>query len=171
MSFSKDDFHIIDHIEYILTSSVARLGQVVCLPFKMLAFLSYGWFAGRNRRWPRYMTFRYFFKNIPLMSLKRCVHALYPLFDCPERLLRAGQSLIVTNNNARRSCVCISLYLEASRTHCVLLSVQSLSNTNTCWFMTITCYIKLIYHPENPCPVRIKKDSHSLQNFWETYRQ
>ena len=42
MSFSKDDFHIIDHIEYILTGSVARLGQVVCLPFKMLAFLSYG---------------------------------------------------------------------------------------------------------------------------------
>ena len=42
MSFSKDDFHIIDHIEYILTGSVVRLGQVVCLPFKMLAFLSYG---------------------------------------------------------------------------------------------------------------------------------
>jgi hypothetical protein len=37
MSFSKDDFHNIDHIEYILTGSVARLG-----PFKMLAFLSYG---------------------------------------------------------------------------------------------------------------------------------
>jgi hypothetical protein len=42
MSFSKDDFHIIDHMEYILTGSVARLGQVVCRPFKMLAFLSYG---------------------------------------------------------------------------------------------------------------------------------
>ena len=48
-------------------------------------------------------TFRHFFKNIPLMSSKQCVHALYPLFDCPERLLRAGQSLIVTNNNAHRS--------------------------------------------------------------------
>ena len=33
MSFSKDNFHIIDHIEYILTGSVARLGQVVCLSF------------------------------------------------------------------------------------------------------------------------------------------
>jgi hypothetical protein len=41
MSFSKDDFHIIDHIEYILTGLVARLGQVVYHPFKMLAFLSY----------------------------------------------------------------------------------------------------------------------------------
>src|SRR3989337_1628429 len=31
------------------------------------------------------------------------MHALYPLFVCPERLLRAGQSLMVTNSNARRS--------------------------------------------------------------------
>jgi hypothetical protein len=41
-SLSKDYLHIIDHIVYILTCSVARLGLVVCLTFKMLAFLSYG---------------------------------------------------------------------------------------------------------------------------------
>jgi hypothetical protein len=32
----------------------------------------------------------------------QCVQALYPLFICPDSLLRAGQSLIVMNNNARR---------------------------------------------------------------------
>jgi hypothetical protein len=39
------------------------------------------------------------------------VHALYPLFVCPERFLRAGQSLMVTKSNARRSnafCLCSS---------------------------------------------------------------
>src|SRR6187401_2204142 len=39
------------------------------------------------------------------------VHAWYPLFVCPERLLRAGQSLMVTNSNAFRSnssCLCSS---------------------------------------------------------------
>ena len=40
MGLSKYYFHILEHIEYILTSSVARLGLVVCLTFKMLAFLS-----------------------------------------------------------------------------------------------------------------------------------
>jgi hypothetical protein len=40
------------------------------------------------------------------------VHALYPLFVCPERLLRVGQSLMVIKSNARRSngsCLCSSL--------------------------------------------------------------
>jgi hypothetical protein len=40
---------------------------------------------------------------VPLVLSKQCMHALYPLFDCPEILLRAGQSLMVTNNNAHRS--------------------------------------------------------------------
>ena len=40
--------------------------------------------------------------HILSVSSKQCVQALYPLFDCPNRLLRAGQSLMVTNNNARR---------------------------------------------------------------------
>jgi hypothetical protein len=30
------------------------------------------------------------------------VQALYPMFVCPDRLIRAGQSLMVTNNKARR---------------------------------------------------------------------
>ena len=96
------------------TSSPVRLRGLVwwsALPLKCLPFFLTGWFAGRNHRCPRYTTLRHFFKNIPFMSPKQCVHALYPLFDCPERLLRASQSLIVTNNNARRSkwsCLCSS---------------------------------------------------------------
>jgi hypothetical protein len=31
------------------------------------------------------------------------MHCMYPLFVYPKRLLRAGQSLMVTNNNDRRS--------------------------------------------------------------------
>ena len=45
------------------------------------------------------------------MSAKQCVHSWYPLFVCPERLLRAGQSLMVTNSNACRLnsfCLCSS---------------------------------------------------------------
>src|SRR3954471_8377862 len=45
------------------------------------------------------------------VSAKQCVHAWYPLFVCLERLLRAGQSLMVTNNKACRSnssCLCSS---------------------------------------------------------------
>ena len=41
--------------------------------------------------------------HILLVSSKQCVQALYSLFDCTDRLLRAGQSLMVTNNIARRS--------------------------------------------------------------------
>src|SRR3954469_20099743 len=37
------------------------------------------------------------------VSAKQCVHAWYPLFVCPERLLRADQLLMVTNSNACRS--------------------------------------------------------------------
>ena len=58
----------------------------------------------------------------------KCVHVLYPLFDCPERLLRAGQSLIVTNNNARRS-KCSSLYSSHTRMP-VLLQKSRSSSTN-----------------------------------------
>ena len=98
------------------TSSLVWLLGLVwwsALPFKCLSFFLRGWFIGRNRRWTRYMTFQHCFNNIPLMSLKQCMHALYPLFDCPKRLLRAGQSLIVTNNNARRSKCS---YLRSSHT-------------------------------------------------------
>ena len=54
--------------------------------------------------------------HILSVSSKQCVHALYPLFDCPDRLLRAGQSLMVMNNNVRRlksSC----LYSSHIHTH------------------------------------------------------
>ena len=50
-------------------------------------------------------------KYILPVSSKQCVHARYPLFVCPERLLRAGQSLMVTNSNACRwnsYCLCSS---------------------------------------------------------------
>src|SRR5215218_6588251 len=50
--------------------------------------------------------FQLFSKYLLSVSSKQCVHALYPLFVCPEMLLRAGQSLMVTNNNARRSNSC-----------------------------------------------------------------
>jgi hypothetical protein len=73
------------------------------LPWKCLPLFPRVWFNGRNWWWPMFMNFQYFFKNIPSMSWKQCMHALYPLFDCSERLLRVDQSLIVMNNNARRS--------------------------------------------------------------------
>src|ERR1041385_33650 len=59
--------------------------------------------VGRNRRCPRYTFLLQLGKYILSVSSKQCVHALYPLFVCPKRLLRAGQSLMVTNSNARRS--------------------------------------------------------------------
>jgi len=69
-----------------------------------------------------------FFKNILSRSLKQCVHALYPLFVWPERLFRAGQSLIVTNNNAcRLKCSC--LYSSHMRTPSLLHRRRS-SSTN-----------------------------------------
>jgi len=48
------------------------------------------------------------------------VQALYPLFECPNRLLRTGQSLMVTNNNARRlksSCLYSSHIRTPSSRH------------------------------------------------------
>ena len=72
--------------------------RLKCLPF----FLT-GCRFGRNRRYPRYTTFLHLSKYTLSVLSKQCVHALYPLFVCPKRLLRAGQSLMVTNNNPRRS--------------------------------------------------------------------
>src|SRR6187399_2396927 len=68
-----------------------------------------GCLLGRNRRCPRYTFFLQLSKYIMLVSSKQCVHARCPLFVYPERLLRAGQSLMVTNSNAFRSnssCLC-----------------------------------------------------------------
>ena len=111
------------------TSSPVRLRGLVrwsAFPLKCLPFFLTGWFAGRNRQWPRYTTFRHFFKNTPLISPKQCVHALYPLFDCPKRLLRAGQSLLVTNNIARRS-KCSCLYSSHTRTPSLFHKMRSSS--------------------------------------------
>src|SRR5215216_1188277 len=72
--------------------------RLKCLPF----FLT-GCRFGRNRRYPRYTTFLHLSKYTLSVLSKQCVHALYPLFVCPEMLLRAGQSLMVTKSNARRS--------------------------------------------------------------------
>ena len=49
-----------------------------------------------------YTTFLQWVNHILSVSSKQCVHALYPLFECLDKLLRAGQSLIVTNSNACR---------------------------------------------------------------------
>jgi hypothetical protein len=127
-SLPKDYLYILDHIEYILTTMVVRLCLVLCLPLKCLPLFLRAWFDGRNQRWSMYTTFWHFFKNIPSMSWKQCVHALYPLFDYPERLLRAGQSLIIMNNNAHRS-KCSSLYSFHTRTP-VLLHKSRSSSTN-----------------------------------------
>src|SRR3954471_13878603 len=75
--------------------------RLKCLPF----FLT-GCRFGRNRRYPRYATFLHLSKYTLSVSSKQCVHALYPLFVCPEMLLRAGQSLMVTKSNALRSNSC-----------------------------------------------------------------
>src|SRR5664279_4229 len=77
-------------ISYI-TSPVGRVGfvRLSASPLKCLPplFLT-GCCCERNRRCPKY-TFL-FPKCILSVSPKQCVHALYPLFDCPEMLLRAG---------------------------------------------------------------------------------
>ena len=47
-SLSKYYFYILDHFEYIIPCSIERFGPVVCLAFKMLAFLSY-WVVHRKK--------------------------------------------------------------------------------------------------------------------------
>ena len=72
-------------------------------PLKCFPFFRHWWLVGRNRRCPIYTFFQHLSRYILSVSAKQCVHAWYPLFVCPERLLRAGQSLMVTNSNACRS--------------------------------------------------------------------
>src|ERR1041384_7839189 len=79
----------------------------------------------RNRRCPRYTFLLQLGKYILSVSSKQCVHALYPLFVCPERLLRAGQ-LMVTNSNARRSN---SSYVFSSHTRTPGLAHNSKSSS------------------------------------------
>ena len=82
------------------------LARVSGSPLKCFPFLLKGWLKERNRRWPMYTTFLQFFRYKLSVSSRQWVHAWYPLFDCPDRLLSAGQSLMVTKSNARRSKFC-----------------------------------------------------------------
>ncbi|PUZ56674.1 hypothetical protein GQ55_5G346500 [Panicum hallii var. hallii] len=62
------------------------------------------------------------------VSCKRWVHALYPLLECPDKLLSAGQSLMVTKSNARRlkcSSVCTSHTRTPSSFHSKIRSSTS----------------------------------------------
>ena len=96
------------------TSSPLRwlgFGWIFAKPLKCLPFFLNACLSERHLRCPGYTFFLHLSNRILSVSFKQWVHALYPLFVCPERLLRAGQSLMVTNNNARRSnsfCSCSS---------------------------------------------------------------
>jgi hypothetical protein len=85
------------------SSPIWRLGllRTSTSPLKCLPFFLNWCLSGRNQRCRRYTTFLLLSKYVLLVLPKHCVRALYPLFVCPERLLRAGQSLVVTNNNAQ----------------------------------------------------------------------
>jgi hypothetical protein len=91
-----------------------------------LRFSSFVWWSALSLKC---LPFNFFLKNIPPRSWKQCVHALYPFFDYPARLLRAGQSLIITNNEAHRS-KCSYLYSSHTRTTVVLHNYRS-SLTNS----------------------------------------
>src|SRR5215216_5550929 len=112
------------------SSPVRRIGlhRLSASPLKCLPFFLRMCMGGRKRRFPGYTFFLHLSKYILSVSFKQCVHALYPLFVCPEMLLRAGQSLIVMNNNARRlnsSC----LFSFHTRTPCPCHNCKS-SSTN-----------------------------------------
>src|SRR4051812_9442439 len=77
----------------------------------MLAFLSTLMVGRKKSTMAQVHILPAFVQVYTSVSSKQCVHAWYPLFVCPERLLRAGQSLMVTNSNAFRlnsSCPCSS---------------------------------------------------------------
>ena len=109
-SLSKDYLHIIDHIEYILTCSVARLGLVVCLIFKMLAFLSYGVICKKKSSMAKVHNLSTLFKNIFYYhQSSACMHYIPYLIVLKVYLELANHSLLC--NNARRSkcsCLCSS---------------------------------------------------------------
>ena len=82
---------------------VSGFARVSALPAKCLPFFLKGCLGGRKRRLYGYTFFLHLSRYILFVWSKQCVHALYPLFVCPKMLLRAGQSLMVTKSNARRS--------------------------------------------------------------------
>jgi len=113
-TLSKDYSYILYHLKYMLSIMVCRFSTMAGAPLKCIPSFLNSWLAGRNRWWPIYTTFLQCFKYMLSMSSKQWVHAWYPLFVYPERLLSAGQSLIVMNNNAHRSKLSC---LSSSHTH------------------------------------------------------
>src|SRR6185312_9701742 len=81
-------------------------------------------------------TFLQFFRYKLSVSSRQRVHAWYPLFDCPDRLLSAGQSLMVTKSNARRSKFSC-LYSSQTRTPSSFHSSKS-SSTNGLRYTSIS---------------------------------
>lgn len=69
---------------------------------KCLPFFRNGWLEIRNQWWPMYTTcLQCFIYVLSVLSIQ-WVQALYPLFDCSDKLLCAGQSLMLTNSNSCR---------------------------------------------------------------------
>jgi hypothetical protein len=71
------------------------------LPLKCLSFFLKGCLDRRKWWLYGYTFFLHLSRYILSVWSKQCVHALYPLFDYPKMLLRAGQSLMVMKSNAR----------------------------------------------------------------------
>src|ERR1044072_7996839 len=90
----------------MITSTHGGLLSMICLAFQMLAFLTTLMVGRKKSTMPHDTFFLQLSRYILSVSAKQCVHVWYPLFVCPERLLRAGQSLMVTNNMA-----CMSKFL------------------------------------------------------------
>jgi hypothetical protein len=113
------------------SSPVCSLGLTrwSALPLKCLPYFLKAWVLLRNQRCDRYTFFLQLPKYILSVSYEQCVHALYPLFVCPEMLVRAGQSLMVTNINAHRSNSCC-LCLSHTRTPGLAHSYKSLSTNS-----------------------------------------
>ena len=87
----------------MITGTHGGLHPVICLAFEMVAFLS-TLMVGRTKSTMVQVHILPAASQVYILSVssKQCVHAWYPLFVCPKRLLRAGQSLMVTNSNAFR---------------------------------------------------------------------
>ena len=112
------------------------LAQVSGSPLKYFPFLLKGYLRGRNRWWPIYTTFWQFFRYKLSVSSRQWVQAWYPLFNCPDKLLSVGQSLMVTKNNAQRSKFSC-LYLSHTGTPSLFHNNKS-SSTNSLRYTSIS---------------------------------
>ena len=91
------------------TSSPVRLRGLVwwfALPLKYLPFFHTRWFTGRNWRWPRYATFRHFFKNTQSRSHNSvCMHYIPCLTSLKDYLEQANHWLLQTAMLAGQSAL------------------------------------------------------------------